>query len=77
MRSLKVFSTAVTALSVLVFVQAGWSRDFGNKTTTMWYPFVEWSIDNVMYSGNPFDIIATVRFTHEDGNTNHIMMTNN
>jgi len=35
-----------------------------NQTGTLWAPYVEWSMDNPSYTGNPFDIIATVTFTH-------------
>ena len=32
-------------------------------TTVLWSP-VEWSVSNPTYSGNPFDVIASVTFTH-------------
>ena len=35
------------------------------KSSTMWAPYIEWSIENKTYSGNPFDIIAKVRFKHQ------------
>jgi hypothetical protein len=37
-----------------------------DRTATQWSPFVEWSLDNPSYSGNPFDLVAEVTFTHPD-----------
>ncbi|MHC4424526.1 MAG: DUF5060 domain-containing protein [Planctomycetota bacterium] len=41
------------------------SRDFGNRTGVMW-EYMEWSLKSVPYSGNPFDVSATVTFSHGD-----------
>jgi len=35
-----------------------------DRTGTMWAPYIEWTLDNPSYSGNPFDLIATTTFTH-------------
>jgi len=35
-----------------------------DRTGTMWAPYIEWSLDNSSYSGNPFDLVATATFTH-------------
>ncbi len=35
-----------------------------DRTGTLWAPYVEWTLDNPSYSGNPFDLIATATFTH-------------
>lgn len=35
-----------------------------DKTGTLWAPYLEWSLDNPSYSGNPFDLVATVTFKH-------------
>ncbi len=32
-----------------------------------WFPFLEWSLENPTYTGNPFDLLATVTFTHASG----------
>jgi len=42
-----------------------------DKTGTLWAPYVEWEIDNPSYSGNPFDLISTVTFTHADSDAKH------
>ena len=34
------------------------------KIGTVWGPYLEWDLNNVSYSGNPYDLIATATFTH-------------
>ncbi len=31
-----------------------------------WFPYLEWSVENRSYEGNPYDLIATVTFQHQD-----------
>ena len=60
-------STKVTKLLLLLLFLAAntvHAADLGNKTGNMWAPYKEWSISNPTYSGNPFDLIASVTFTH-------------
>ena len=38
----------------------------------MWAPYIEWTLDNTTYSGNPFDLVASVTFTHSDSDETHI-----
>ncbi|MBW8042242.1 MAG: DUF4038 domain-containing protein [Planctomycetes bacterium] len=45
--------------------------DFGNKTGFMW-KCLEWSVDRVSGSGNLFDVMATVTFTHSDSGEKRI-----
>ena len=41
-----------------------------NRTGTMYAPYIEWSVPNPSYSGNPFDLRATATFSHaETGET--------
>ena len=41
-----------------------------DQVGTQWYPFLEWSLENPDYVGNPFDLIATATFVHtETGET--------
>ena len=41
-----------------------------DRTGTQWAPFIEWELENGSFSGNPFDLQATVRFVHtESGET--------
>jgi len=38
---------------------------------TQYYPYLEWSLDNTSHAGNPFDLIASVTFTHTASNEEH------
>jgi len=35
-----------------------------DQTGQLWAPYVEWSFENPTYSGNPFDLMASAKFTH-------------
>jgi hypothetical protein len=37
-----------------------------DKTGTQWRPYLEWSLSNPSYSGNPYELLASVTFTHQD-----------
>lgn len=50
-----VFHSAISPLS---------AENLGNKQTHMW-EYIEYSLDNPTWSGNPFDLEATVTFTHD------------
>jgi CubicO group peptidase (beta-lactamase class C family) len=41
----------------------GQGRNFGDRAAVMW-EYLEWSVENVSYSGNPFDVLAKVTFSH-------------
>ena len=43
-----------------------------SQSTTLWSPYVEWSVANPSWSGNPFDVVATVAFSHADSGTSHV-----
>ncbi|MBS3733898.1 MAG: DUF5060 domain-containing protein [Phycisphaerae bacterium] len=44
--------------------------EFGDSTTTMWAPTLEWTLPNDdSYDGNPFDLVARVTFTRKGGGT--------
>ena len=36
------------------------------KSGYRWYPYLEWEISNITYRGNPFDLDASVKFTHSE-----------
>ena len=40
-----------------------------DRETTVWAPYLEWSLENPTISGNPFDLVATVTFSHSGGET--------
>jgi len=46
------------------------NRDFGEKPGVMW-EYLEWSVANPSWSGNVFDIVATVTFTHTPSGSTH------
>jgi len=43
------------------------SAEFGDNTTLLWSPTLEWTLKNPSHDGNPFDLIAKVTFTHKGG----------
>lgn len=45
--------------------------DLGQRDTTMWTPHIEWSLNNSSYSGNPFDVVASVTFSHAGSGAAH------
>jgi hypothetical protein len=45
-----------------------------NQTETLWAPYLEWSLNNPGWSGNPFDVIAIVTFVHGSGETRQTEM---
>jgi CubicO group peptidase (beta-lactamase class C family) len=45
-------------------------KNFPEKEAVMW-KYVQWSIDDVSYSGNPFDVVARVTFSHGDTGEKH------
>jgi hypothetical protein len=54
-------------LSVFLWLccAAVWARDLGHREATLWTPFVEWNIENPAVTGSPYDLDATVTFTHQ------------
>lgn len=42
-----------------------------DQSGTLWAPYLEWSVTNGSYSGNPFDLVATVTFTHSGSGATH------
>lgn len=59
------------ALLAVLFVIGGAARvssasEF-NQAGTQWFPFIEWSLTNASFEGNPYDIEATVTFRHPSG----------
>ncbi|MBN2328216.1 MAG: DUF5060 domain-containing protein [Candidatus Omnitrophica bacterium] len=69
--SLKSFLTGVAVL----FIVAGFGKssnlyaddDFPMQTGSQWRPYLEWSLTNPSYEGNPYDVIAWALFRHEKG----------
>jgi len=53
---------------------SGGSPPDADEQGTLWRPYLEWTFDNDSYEGNPFDVVATVTFTHADGDTHETEM---
>lgn len=56
--------------SVPETVRAVVDKSHGSKSTTVFYPHVDFVIEDVTYSGNPFDVIVNITFTHTDTGKN-------
>jgi len=39
-----------------------------DQNGTLWAPYLEWTLTNPTYSGNPFDLVATATFVHPTSN---------
>lgn len=44
---------------------------WGEHAVTLWSPFLEWNVANPSYTGNPFDVVADVVFTHAESGATH------
>jgi len=42
-----------------------------DKTGKLWAPYLEWSLTNSSYSGNAYDLVATVTFSHQGSGASH------
>ena len=61
------FSRAVlfcVLVSGVVMVSGVVAADLGRQEGQQWRPYLEWSVANKTYAGNPFDLVATVTFVH-------------
>ncbi len=61
-------SLAATAICCLRWVGSPLVRADASETSldrdgSLWAPFIEWSLDNATFAGNPFDLIATPTVT--------------
>ena len=45
-----------------------------DRSGTQWYPFIEWTLENRSYEGNPYDLEAAVSFSHPNGETRRTEM---
>ena len=60
----------LTALSILGVPTSGWAGSL-DKTGTQWAPYLEWTIQDTSFSGNPFDLLATATFVHSGSGETH------
>ena len=42
------------------------------RETRIWWPPVDWTLENPSWEGNPFDVLGRAIFTHEDGVSSHV-----
>ncbi len=56
---------------LLCYAERGIATDFGTKEVTQYDPYLEWEIADVSFTNNPFDILATVTFTHNETGESH------
>lgn len=47
------------------------AADLGTVSGTQWSPFLQWTLDNPFRRGNPFDVVASVEFTHHPSGLKH------
>lgn len=59
----------VCFLALFIFVVAPFSAYGDVSQVSQWRPYLEWSVTNTTWSGNPFDLVARVTFTHLQSNT--------
>lgn len=45
------------------------AEEFAPKRSVQWQPYVEWEVRNDTWDGNPYDVLAKVRFEHPSGKT--------
>jgi hypothetical protein len=64
---------ALLALAALLAFPAGpeqrvtASHSLPPQVGDQWAPYLEWSLSNLTYSGNPYDLVATATFRHTAG----------
>ena len=61
----------VLLVSTMGIAMGASADDLGRREATMWAPYVEWTLENPSYNGNPFDVVATVTFVHPDSGAAH------
>lgn len=62
------FALSIALLSFLGEVAKAGELD---KTGIQYGPYLEWQLENESYSGNPYDLLASVTFTHIDSGEAH------
>jgi len=71
-RTLLTFCMTLLALVLsLRMVQAQGASSGLDRSVSQWQPYLEWQVSNPSYAGNPFDLIATVSFSHSASGETH------
>jgi len=58
-------------LALVIFTNHVNAANLGSRSGVMWHPYLEWSVTNASFSGNPYDVVATVTFSHSGSNRTH------
>jgi len=64
------FSYRLAGAALLIALSVGGrpmpsiAADLGTTEGTQWSPYLQWTVVNPTFSGNAFDVLATVEFTH-------------
>ena len=64
-RSCVAASVTVLVCGVVIIGRVD-GADLGNQQGRQWRPYLEWSLSNGTFEGNPFDLVATVTFVHSE-----------
>jgi hypothetical protein len=56
---------SAAAIVLLALPAAGDAGSSLDRKGSQWSPFIEWSLKNDSYEGNPFDLMASVTFVHQ------------
>jgi len=67
--------TLIVGASVVFLLSAGVLRATEPQLGTQWGPFLDWRLENRSFQGDPFDLVATVTFTHTASGTRHTTET--
>lgn len=60
-----------TPLPTPVTPQPSQTNSYPRTAVTQWAPYAEWEVENTSYRGNPFDIIASATFVHQESGQSH------
>ena len=52
-----------------VFLFSQDEKNLGDSVVTQYFPWVEWTLTNTSWEGNPYDLIGAVQFVHEGGDS--------
>ncbi len=64
LKHLGYFLSAVTIIALPAFSKATHASSDFDRSGTLWAPYIEWTLDNESYEGNPFDLVATATFVY-------------
>jgi len=65
---MKIFKIKFIVFLICLIPTLLFSQKFNETTIGELWNYVEWKVENVNYSGNPFDLVARVSFIHKESN---------